>query len=313
MSLEPSSIPSAVGTPPPPLPPGRLGVVGTGQMGSGIAWNAAAHGWRVGLADQSLEVVRNAIDTIAARLAERVAKGKTTEEQRRAILERLEPFESPEALAESVPALDLIVEAVSEQITLKQEMFRRLDAAAPANTILASNTSSISITLLAAATRRPAKVAGMHFMHPVPVMTLVEAIRGLQTSDETFRVVRLAAESMGKTVVEAKDTPGFLVNRVLMPMINEAIQALDDGVATAEDIDRAMMLGTNQPMGPLALADFIGLDTCLAIMTVLHEGFGDSKYRPAHLLRRQVAAGWLGRKTGRGFFVYDKAHPSSSR
>ena len=199
---------------------------------------------------------------------------------------------------------DLIVEAVVESLSVKESVFRTLDAEAPAHAILASNTSSISITKIGAFTQRPDKVVGMHFMNPVPIMKLVELIRGLATSDETYQAVFAAAEKMGKTTVLAQDYPGFIVNRILMPMINEAAYALMEGVGSVEDIDAAMKLGTNQPMGPLTLADFIGLDTCLAIMNVLHEGLGDTKYRACPLLRKYVDAGWMGRKTGRGFYTY---------
>ena len=195
---------------------------------------------------------------------------------------------------------DLVIEAIAENPGLKFALFAQLDEICPPHAILASNTSSISITAIAARTRRPEKVAGMHFMNPVPVMKLVEGIRGLQTSDETFRATRAVAEQMGKTFIEAKDQPGFAVNRVLMPMLNEAVTALHEGVASAQDIDTAMKLGTNQPMGPLTLADFIGLDTCLAIMEVLHQGLGDSKYRPSPLLKQYVAAGWLGQENRKG-------------
>jgi 3-hydroxybutyryl-CoA dehydrogenase len=198
-----------------------------------------------------------------------------------------------------------VIEAVSENLELKKKIWTGVDAAAKPSAIFASNTSSISITELAAATRRPERFCGMHFMNPVPVMKLVEGIRGIQTSDETFKIVRETAEKMGKTFVVARDMPGFAVNRILMPMINEAVYALYEGIASVEDIDVAMKLGTHQPMGPLTLADFIGLDTCLAIMEVLHEGLGDSKYRPCPLLKQYVTAGWLGKKSGRGFYKYD--------
>jgi 3-hydroxybutyryl-CoA dehydrogenase len=203
--------------------------------------------------------------------------------------------------------LPFVIEAVTENPELKFALFKKLDQSCRPDAILATNTSSISITTIAAQTKRPEKVGGIHFMNPVPVMKLVEGIRGLQTSDETFRAIRDFAETLGKTFVEATDQPGFAVNRILMPMINEAVTALHEGVASATDIDTAMKLGTNQPMGPLELADFIGLDTCLAIMNVLHEGLGDSKYRPSPLLKKYVAAGWLGRKSGRGFHRYDRA------
>lgn len=208
-------------------------------------------------------------------------------------------------LAAAVAEVDLVIEAVVENKQVKADLFRQLDEHAPAHTILATNTSSLPITEIAAATKRPEKVIGMHFMNPVPVMKLVEVIRGLATSDETFRVVDRLARHMGKTPVEVQDFPGFVSNRVLMPMINEAIYAVYEGVATPEAIDEVMKLGMNHPMGPLTLADFIGLDTCLYIMETLYEGFGDSKYRPCPLLRKYVAAGWLGRKTGRGFYVYE--------
>lgn len=278
-----------------------IGVLGSGQMGRGIAQVAAQSGFKVLLADQSREWAEKGKKTIDAQLMKIVEKGKMSETDRVLILDAIQTVESMRGLA---PA-ELVVEAVSEIPAVKFDLFKKLDEACAPETILASNTSSISITQIAAHTRRPEKVAGMHFMNPVPLMKLVEGIRALQTSDETFASVRAVAEKMGKTFIEAKDMPGFAVNRILMPMINEAVTALHEGVATAADIDQAMKLGTNQPMGPLTLADFIGLDTCLAIMEVLHQGLGDSKYRPSPLLRQYVSAGWLGKKTGRGFHRYD--------
>jgi 3-hydroxybutyryl-CoA dehydrogenase len=279
----------------------KVGVLGSGQMGGGIAQVAAQAGFDVYLADVNQAAAEKGKAKIAAQLKKAVEKGKMTEAESASILERIRAVDGIAGLSQA----DLVVEAVSENPDLKFKIFRELDAACAPRAILASNTSSISITRIAAQTKRPEKVAGMHFMNPVPVMKLVEGIRGLQTSDETFSAVRAASEKMGKTFVAVKDIPGFAVNRVLMPMINEAVQALYEGIATAEDLDSAMKLGTNQPMGPLTLADFIGLDTCLAIMEVLHEGLGDSKYRPSPLLKQYVAAGWLGRKSGRGFYRYD--------
>jgi 3-hydroxybutyryl-CoA dehydrogenase len=279
----------------------KIGVLGSGQMGSGIAQTAAQSGFDVLLADQSIELAQKGRDRIGAQLKKLVEKGKLAEADVQKTLAAIHPVGS----LKDLHSAGLVIEAVTENPTLKYQIFRNLDEACAPGAILATNTSSISITAIAAQTRRPDKVAGMHFMNPVPVMRLVEGIRGLQTSDETFRATRAVAEKMGKTFVEAKDQPGFAVNRILMPMINEAVTALHEGVASIEDIDAAMKLGTNQPMGPLTLADFIGLDTCLAIMEVLHQGLGDSKYRPSPLLRQYVAAGWLGKKTGRGFYKYD--------
>lgn len=279
-----------------------LGVVGAGQMGAGIAHVAAVTGLTVLLADADLARAEKGRAGIVGRLDREVQKGRMTREDADAAAKRIT------AVADLGPfaAADLVVEAVSEDETLKQRIFTQLDGICPPATILASNTSSIPITRMAAWTKRPERFIGMHFMNPVPVMKLVEIIRGLATDDATYGAVRDLAERMGKTTVVARDMPGFIVNRILMPMINEAVVALYEGIGSAEDIDTAMKLGTNQPMGPLTLADFIGLDTCLAIMEVLHAGTGDSKYRPCPLLRQYVEAGWLGRKSGRGFHRYDQ-------
>ncbi|MDR3607498.1 MAG: 3-hydroxybutyryl-CoA dehydrogenase [Oligoflexia bacterium] len=279
----------------------KIGIVGAGQMGSGIAQTAAQSGFEVYLADQSKEFSEKGKARIAAQMKKLVEKGKISDAEVQTTLNAIHPVGSMNEFGQ----VDLVVEAIAEIPELKFSTFKKLDEICAPHAILASNTSSISITAIAAKTRRPTQVAGMHFMNPVPVMKLVEGIRGLQTSDQTFAAVRAVAEKMGKTFIEAKDQPGFAVNRILMPMINEAVTALHEGVASVEDIDTAMKLGTNQPMGPLTLADFIGLDTCLAIMEVLHDGLGDSKYRPSPLLKQYVAAGWLGKKTGRGFYRYD--------
>ncbi|OJF17286.1 MAG: 3-hydroxybutyryl-CoA dehydrogenase [Bacillaceae bacterium G1] len=276
-------------------------VIGAGQMGAGIAQVFAAAGYQVFLQDINAAQLEKGMAGIEQRLAREVDKGRLNDEERRAALARLRTTETLEAAREA----DLVVEAVVENMAVKADIFKQLDALAPAHAILASNTSSLPITEIAAVTRRPDKVIGMHFMNPVPVMKLVEVIRGLATSDDTFATVRQTAESLGKTAVEVNDFPGFVSNRVLMPMINEAIYCVYEGVAEPAAIDEVMKLGMNHPMGPLTLADFIGLDTCLSIMEVLHEGFGDDKYRPCPLLRKYVKAGWLGRKSGRGFYVYD--------
>jgi 3-hydroxybutyryl-CoA dehydrogenase len=278
----------------------RIGVVGAGQMGNGIAHVAAAAGYQVVLSDVARELVDKGLASIGKNLERQVSKGVITADAKAAAQARIAPATSLDAHA----GCDLVVEAIVESLEVKVALFRQLDGIVKPGAILASNTSSISITKLAAATRRPAQFIGMHFMNPVPVMQLVEVIRGIATSDETYRTVEEAAKKMGKTPVEVNDSPGFVSNRVLMPMINEAIFAVHEGVGTPEAVDTVMKLGMNHPMGPLVLADFIGLDTCLAILRVLHEGLGDPKYRPCPLLVKMVDAGWLGRKSGRGFYTY---------
>ncbi|WP_425283811.1 3-hydroxybutyryl-CoA dehydrogenase [Lihuaxuella thermophila] len=271
-------------------------------MGSGIAQVAAQSGFPVVLLDTKEEFVQKGFNTIAKNLDRSVSKGRITEEEKAEILNRITTTTDMEDAARDA---DIVIEAVIENMGVKTEVFRQLDELCPGHAILASNTSSLPITEIAAATKRPEQVIGMHFMNPVPVMKLVEVIRGLATSDEVFQTVMQLAGEMGKHPVEVNDFPGFVSNRVLMPMINEAIYAVYEGVATPEAIDEVMKLGMNHPMGPLTLADFIGLDTCLYIMETLYEGFGDSKYRPCPLLRKYVKAGWLGRKSGRGFYVYE--------
>jgi 3-hydroxybutyryl-CoA dehydrogenase len=278
----------------------KLGVVGAGQMGNGIAHVAAASGLSVVLLDVEEGFLRKARATIEKNFEREIAKGKRTAEERDAALGRLTQTTDLARVADA----DLVVEAIVENEAAKKELFGRLDGVCGQATILASNTSSISITRLAASTKRPERFIGMHFMNPVPVMELVEIIRGIATSDETASSVETLARRMGKTPASCNDYPGFVSNRVLMPMINEAIEALREGVAEREGIDTIMKLGMNHPMGPLTLADFIGLDTCLAILRVLQEGFGDPKYRPSPLLVKMVDAGWLGRKSGRGFYEY---------
>ncbi len=281
--------------------PRKIGVLGAGQMGNGIAHVFSAAGHEVRLYDIAESQLAKAKDTIAKNLDRQAKKGAVDAGQISAILSRIGTTTRLEDMAD----IDFAVEAAVENEALKLELFRRLDGIAPPGAILATNTSSIPITKIASATRRPEKVIGMHFMNPVPVMTLVEVIRGHSTADETFAVTAELVARLGKEMAVSQDYPGFIANRILMPMLNEAIFALYEGVATADDIDKAMKLGTNQPMGPLALADFIGLDTVLAILRVLHDGFGDPKFRPCPLLVKMVNAGHLGRKTGRGFHKYD--------
>jgi 3-hydroxybutyryl-CoA dehydrogenase len=278
----------------------KIGVVGAGQMGNGIVQVAAQTGFNVVMTDISSTALDKGLATIAGSCDRLIKKEKMTETQKKDLLGRITTATDMKALSDC----DIVVEAATENIDLKLKIFAHLDETVKKGAILCTNTSSISITKIAAVTKRPELVAGMHFMNPVPLMALVEGIRGLQTSDSTFQTVRALAEKMGKTFVEGRDMPGFIVNRILMPMINEAFYALYEGIGEAKAIDEAMKLGTNQPMGPLTLADFIGLDTCLAIMNVLHDGLGDTKYRPCPLLVKYVEAGWMGRKSGRGVYQY---------
>ncbi|RAL23354.1 3-hydroxybutyryl-CoA dehydrogenase [Thermoflavimicrobium daqui] len=280
----------------------QIGVIGAGQMGSGIAQVAAQAGYSVVMMDASDSQLDKGIERIQKNLDRSVEKGRISVEKKVEILERIGTTSKIEVVAADS---DIVIEAIIENIKVKSEVFRELDVHCPSHTILASNTSSLPITEIAAVTKRPEKVIGMHFMNPVPVMKLVEVIRGLATSDDVFHTVHDLAVQMGKQPVEVQDFPGFVSNRVLMPMINEAIYTVYEGVATPEAVDQVMKLGMNHPMGPLTLADFIGLDTCLYIMETLYEGFADSKYRPCPLLRKYVKAGWLGRKSGRGFYVYE--------
>ena len=280
----------------------RIAVVGAGTMGNGSAHVAALHGRAVTLVDVDATALERAVATIARNLDRQVSKGVVTEDAKAEALARIETSTD---LAAGVAEAELVIEAAPERAELKYAIFGEIDAAAADGAILASNTSSISITQIAARTGRPENVIGMHFMNPVPVMQLIEVIRGLATSDETTHRVMELSEALGKTPVEVNDSPGFVSNRVLLPMINEAIFALQEGVAEPEAIDTVMKLGMNHPMGPLTLADLIGLDTCLSILEVLHREIGDDRYRPCPLLRKYVAAGWLGRKTGRGFYAYE--------
>lgn len=286
-----------------------VGVLGAGQMGAGIAQVSAQAGFVTYLADRDLATAESGKKKIASSLKKLVEKAKISEADAQSLLEKIIPVDGMMGLKNT----NIVIEAVTENPELKFKLFRELDSVCSPETILATNTSSISITLIAAQTKRPEKVAGMHFMNPVPVMKLVEGIRAIQTSDETFNLVKEVSEKMGKTFVAVKDIPGFAVNRILMPMINEAIQVVYEGIAKVEDVDAAMKLGTNQPMGPLTLADFIGLDTCLAIMEVLYNGLSDSKYRPSPLLKQMVGAGWYGRKNGKGFYSYQTETPQPMR
>ncbi|MGA9226495.1 MAG: 3-hydroxybutyryl-CoA dehydrogenase [Mesobacillus sp.] len=275
-------------------------VIGAGQMGSGIAQVCAQAGYSVLLNDLKAEFVERGLAGIKKNLNRQVDKGRMTAEQLGEIVGRINSSHD----LQDATKVDLVIEAAVENMDIKAKIFAQLDEIAPAHTILASNTSSLPITEIAAATKRPEKVIGMHFMNPVPVMKLVEIIRGLATADEVYQTIEDITKTLEKVPVEVNDFPGFVSNRILMPMINEAIYTLYEGVATKEAIDEVMKLGMNHPMGPLTLADFIGLDTCLYIMETLHEGFGDDKYRPCPLLRKYVKAGWLGKKSGRGFYTY---------
>lgn len=279
----------------------KIMVIGAGQMGSGIAQVCAQAGFQVILNDLKPEFVERGLGVIRKNLARQVDKGRMTAEELENVLSRVETSTD----IQSASSVDLVIEAAVENMEIKSKLFSQLDEIAAEHTILATNTSSLPITEIAAATKRPEKVIGMHFMNPVPVMKLVEIIRGLATADETYETIQEITKALNKVPVEVNDFPGFVSNRILMPMINEAIYTLYEGVASKEAIDDVMKLGMNHPMGPLTLADFIGLDTCLYIMETLHEGFGDTKYRPCPLLRKYVKAGWLGKKTGRGFYVYE--------
>ena len=287
----------------------KIGIVGAGQMGSGIAHVVAMHGFEVRLHDVTSERVESGLATMNGNLARQVQKGALSEEDRQATLKRVEGVTRYEGLSEC----DLVIEAATENESVKRKIYEGLCKVLAPHAVLASNTSSISITKLASATDRPDRFMGIHFMNPVPVMQLVELIRGIATEDETFSAAKRFISALGKTVTVSEDFPAFIVNRILMPMINEAIYTLYEGVGTVEAIDTGMRLGANHPMGPLQLADFIGLDTCLSVMQVLYEGLGDSKYRPCPLLVKYVEADWLGRKTKRGFYDYRGEKPVPTR
>lgn len=279
----------------------KVMVIGAGQMGSGIAQVCAQAGFDVLLNDMNKEALDKGMQRIEKLLARAVEKERISDSDKTDTLNRL----NASSQLKDAHDCDLVIEAVVENMDVKEKVFGELDAITPKHTILASNTSSLPITEIAAATNRPDQVIGMHFMNPVPVMKLVEIIRGLQTSDETYKAIQEMTKELSKVPVEVEDFPGFVANRILMPMINEAIYTVYEGVSSVEDVDTVMKLGMNHPMGPLTLADFIGLDTCLYIMEVLYDGFGDSKYRPCPLLRKYVKAGWLGKKSGRGFYQYE--------
>jgi 3-hydroxybutyryl-CoA dehydrogenase len=287
----------------------EVAVIGAGQMGSGIAHVCALAGYKVQLIDMTMDRAEAGIATITGNMNRQVTSGRISESEREAALDRIRPADGYGQIDQA----DLVVEAATESEEVKRSIFTEICPLISDNAIICTNTSSISITRLASATDRPEKFMGLHFMNPVPVMELVELVRGIATSDETFEAVRTLAERLGKQWTSAEDFPAFIVNRILLPMINEAVYALYEGVGSVEGIDKAMRLGANHPMGPLQLADFIGLDTCLSIMQVLYDGLADSKYRPCPLLVKYVEAGWLGRKAGRGFYDYRGDHPVPTR